>query len=135
RGRGRGARTRVPGEGLAPSARPPWRDVPPAFRLAIGRRAGGPGRRHAVRSGAAAGAAMRDAVGTVQSLLVLGGTSEIGAATARRLVRDRTRRVVLAARDRARAEPIAEELRAAGATEAEVVQFDATDFASHRAFV
>ena len=74
-------------------------------------------------------------MGSVQSLLVLGGTSEIGAATARRLVRDRTRRVVLAARDPARAEPIAEELRAAGATEAEVVQFDATDFDSHRAFV
>lgn len=78
---------------------------------------------------------MKDAVGAVQSLLVLGGTSEIGAATARRLVRDRTRRVVLAARDPSRAEPIAEDLRRAGATEVETVEFDAGDFGSHRAFI
>jgi len=78
---------------------------------------------------------VRDAVGTVQSLLVLGGTSEIAAATARRLVADRARRVVLAARDPAGAEPLAGELRSAGATDVEAVRFDATDFDSHRAFV
>ncbi len=78
---------------------------------------------------------MRDAVGGVQSLLVLGGTSEIGAATARRLVAERTRRVVLAARDPGRTDPLADELRAGGATDVEAVAFDATDFASHRAFV
>jgi decaprenylphospho-beta-D-erythro-pentofuranosid-2-ulose 2-reductase len=50
-------------------------------------------------------------------------------------VGDRTRRVVLAARDPARAEPLAEELRAAGATDVETVEFDATDFGSHRALV
>ena len=77
---------------------------------------------------------MRDATGAVQSVLVLGGTSEIGVATARRLVRDRARRVILAARDPARAEPAAEELRALGA-EARTVAFDATDFASHPGFV
>jgi len=74
-------------------------------------------------------------VGAVQSLLVLGGTSDIAAATARRLVADRTRRVVLAARDPARAEPLAAELREAGATDVDTVAFDATDFGSHRLFV
>ena len=77
---------------------------------------------------------MRDATGAVQSLLVLGGTSEIGLATARRLVRDRTRRVVLAVRDPAGAEAAAGELRALGA-EVELVAFDALDFASHPGFV
>ena len=77
---------------------------------------------------------MRDAVGAVQSLLVLGGTSEIGLATARKLVEGRTRRVVLAARDTARAEQAAEELRRIGA-EVEVVAFDARDYASHAAVV
>jgi decaprenylphospho-beta-D-erythro-pentofuranosid-2-ulose 2-reductase len=77
---------------------------------------------------------VRDAVGNVQSALILGGTSDIALATARRLVRDRTRRVVLAARDPARAEPGAQELRALGA-EVETVRFDALDFDSHPAFV
>ena len=77
---------------------------------------------------------MRDATGSVQSLLVLGGTSEIGLAAARRLVRDRTRRVILAVRDPARAAAAADELRGLGA-EVEVVEFDALDFDSHVAFV
>jgi decaprenylphospho-beta-D-erythro-pentofuranosid-2-ulose 2-reductase len=69
----------------------------------------------------------------VQSVLVLGGTSEIGIATAKRLVRDRTRRVILAVRSPASAEPAAEELRGLGA-EVDVVEFDALDFDSHEAF-
>ena len=77
---------------------------------------------------------MRDAVGGVQSLLVLAGTSEIGLATARKLVEGRTRKVVLAARDPGRAEPGADELRGLGA-EVAVVAFDARDFASHAGFV
>ena len=77
---------------------------------------------------------MRDATGAVQSVLVLGGTSEIGVATAKRLVRDRARRVILAVRDPARAEGAAGELRALGA-EVEVVAFDALDLGSHPAFV
>jgi decaprenylphospho-beta-D-erythro-pentofuranosid-2-ulose 2-reductase len=77
---------------------------------------------------------VRDATGAVQSVLVLGGTSEIGVATARRLVRDRARRVTLAVRDPERAEPVAADLRALGA-EVEVVPFDATDFGSHEALV
>ena len=78
---------------------------------------------------------MRDAVGEVQSLLVLGGTSEIALATTRRLVRGRTRRVVLAVRDLAKAEPAADELRQLGAREVEVVPFDALDTSSHQALV
>lgn len=77
---------------------------------------------------------MRDATGAIQSVLVLGGTSEIGVATAKRLARDRVRRVILAARDPARAEGPAEELRALG-TSVEVVAFDGADLASHEAFV
>lgn len=77
---------------------------------------------------------MRDATGTVQSVLVLGGTSEIGVATAKRLARERTRRVVLAARDPRRCEATVTELRALGA-EAEAVAFDALDFDSHEEFV
>jgi decaprenylphospho-beta-D-erythro-pentofuranosid-2-ulose 2-reductase len=74
-------------------------------------------------------------VGDVQSLLVLGGTSEIALATARKLVEGRTRTVVLAARDPAAAEPAAEELRQAGASDVSTVAFDALDSASHAAFV
>jgi decaprenylphospho-beta-D-erythro-pentofuranosid-2-ulose 2-reductase len=79
---------------------------------------------------------VRDATGAVQSVLVLGGTSEIGLATARRLVSERTRRVVLAVRDPAgaAAEAAAAELRALGA-EVEVVAFDALDLDSHPALV
>lgn len=76
---------------------------------------------------------MRDATGAVQSVLVLGGTSEIGVATAKRLVRDRARRVILAVRDPARAERPAAELRALGA-DVEVVAFDGTDLGSHPGF-
>jgi decaprenylphospho-beta-D-erythro-pentofuranosid-2-ulose 2-reductase len=46
---------------------------------------------------------MRDAVGSVQSVLLLGGTSDIGIDIVRALVADRARTVVLAARDPARA--------------------------------
>ena len=77
---------------------------------------------------------MRDAVGGVQSLLVLGGTSEIGLATARNLTRGRTRSIVLAARDPSAAEGAADELRGLG-TEVEVVPFDARDFSSHAPLV
>ena len=73
-------------------------------------------------------------MGGVQSVLVLGGTSEIAVATAKRLVRDRARKVILAARAPARCEPAAEELRALGA-EVDTVRFDALDFASHEELI
>ena len=68
---------------------------------------------------------MRNGLGGVGTLLVLGGGSEIGLATARRLVAEGARTVVLAARDPARLEPQAQALRAAGATRVELVAFDA----------
>ena len=78
---------------------------------------------------------MRDAVGEVQSVLVLGGTSDIALATARKLVEGRARKVILAARDPAGAESAADELRRLGADTVETVRFDALDFDSHDAFV
>src|SRR5262245_59118400 len=73
---------------------------------------------------------MQDALGSPQSALVLGGTSEIALATVRRLVERRLRHVTLAVRDPERAEDAAAELRARGA-EVDVVAFDALDTASH----
>lgn len=73
---------------------------------------------------------MLDALGSPQSLLLLGGNSDIGLATARRLVDDRCKLVILAVREPERASEAAEELRTRGA-EVEVVRFDATETASH----
>jgi decaprenylphospho-beta-D-erythro-pentofuranosid-2-ulose 2-reductase len=78
---------------------------------------------------------VKDAVGTVQSVLVLGGGSDLGLAIAAELVGRHTRTVVLAGRDPDRFEGSAAELRAAGATRVETLAFDATDFASHEKFV
>jgi len=73
-----------------------------------------------------------DALGAPQSLLLLGGTSEIGLATARRFVARRCRRVVLAGRPSARLSAAADELRSRGAT-VETVDFDAARTGDHAA--
>ncbi len=78
---------------------------------------------------------MKDALGSPQSMLLLGGTSEIGLATAKALVSRRTRTVVLAGRRPAALEAPVEELRALGAERVEVLAFDADDTASHADFV
>lgn len=78
---------------------------------------------------------MQNALGSVQTLLVLGGSSDIARATARRLVRDRTRTVILAGRDPEGMAPLARELEALGAQTVEAVGFDALDTDSHQAFV
>ena len=65
-----------------------------------------------------------------QSLLVLGGTSEIALATARRMIARRTRTVWLAGRPSPALESAASELRALGA-EVHTVAFDALDTDSH----
>ncbi|MFI7674952.1 decaprenylphospho-beta-D-erythro-pentofuranosid-2-ulose 2-reductase [Actinophytocola sp. NPDC049390] len=75
---------------------------------------------------------MIDAVGNPQSLLLLGGTSEIGLAVAKKYAQRRPLRVVLAARPSERLDKAADELRAAGAT-VSTVEFDALDTASHAA--
>lgn len=73
---------------------------------------------------------MKDAFGAPQSLLVLGGTSEIGLATARRLIARRTRRVLLAGRPSAALERAAAGLRELGA-DVRTVEFDALETESH----
>jgi decaprenylphospho-beta-D-erythro-pentofuranosid-2-ulose 2-reductase len=78
---------------------------------------------------------MKDALGEVQSVLVLGGTSDIALATVRKVVGRRGARVVLAARNPQACEIAAAELRALGASEVHCVPFDATDFGTHEIFV
>ncbi|WP_221347809.1 decaprenylphospho-beta-D-erythro-pentofuranosid-2-ulose 2-reductase [Streptomyces beigongshangae] len=75
---------------------------------------------------------MKDAFGIPQSLLVLGGTSGIGLATARRLITRRTRTVWLAGRPSPGLESAAAELRGLGA-EVRTVGFDALDPDAHEA--
>jgi decaprenylphospho-beta-D-erythro-pentofuranosid-2-ulose 2-reductase len=70
-----------------------------------------------------------DALGSVGSLLLVGGTSDIAVATARRYLAERPLRVVVAARDTPRRAAVAEELAAHGAR-VDVVDFDADDPAS-----
>ena len=80
---------------------------------------------------------MRDALASVQSVLVLGGSSDIAGAVVARLVQDgRVERVVLAGRTGPRLAQAADAL--AGRQEGMAVRtlaFDATDLASHEAFV
>jgi decaprenylphospho-beta-D-erythro-pentofuranosid-2-ulose 2-reductase len=73
---------------------------------------------------------VKDAFGLPQSLLVLGGTSEIALATARRLITRRTRTVWLAGRPCTALDQAAGKLRALGA-DARTVAFDALDPESH----
>ncbi|MET9089111.1 decaprenylphospho-beta-D-erythro-pentofuranosid-2-ulose 2-reductase [Streptomyces sp. NPDC004237] len=73
---------------------------------------------------------MKDAFGLPQSLLVLGGTSEIALATARRLIARRTRTVWLAGRPSPALDRTAERLRALG-PDVHTVAFDALDHESH----
>jgi decaprenylphospho-beta-D-erythro-pentofuranosid-2-ulose 2-reductase len=78
---------------------------------------------------------MQDSLGSVQSVLVLGGGSDIAQSTLRELVQRRARTIVLAARDVGALSGFADELRAAGATTVETIAFDAHDTAAHEAFV
>ncbi len=78
---------------------------------------------------------MKDALGAVQSVLVLGGSSDIALATAKKLVEQRARTVILAGRTPAALEAAASELEKGGADTVEAVAFDALDFDSHDAFV
>ena len=78
---------------------------------------------------------MQDALGAVQSVLVLGGGSDIARATLRLLVTRRARTVVLGARDVDALADTIGELRDLGVTEVAALPFDARDTASHGAFV
>lgn len=78
---------------------------------------------------------MQDALGGVQTVLVLGGGSDLGLATARRLVDDRATTIVLAGRNPDAMAEGADALSRAGARRVEVTEFDALDRSSHAAFI
>ena len=77
---------------------------------------------------------MRDAVGNINSVLVLGGASEIATETVKLLAGRRCRRVVLAVRDPAKVADLLDAHRALG-MDAEAVAFDGADTASHEKIV
>ncbi len=85
---------------------------------------------------------MENAFGEPQTIVVLGGTSDIGLAVAAALRSPVTRAIVLACRDLERGEQAAAALRTGGRRDAggdgpavEVVRFDVADTASHEALV
>lgn len=79
---------------------------------------------------------MRDALGAVQTVFVLGGNSEIARVTVERLIREgHTRRVILGVRDEAGAADTLAALAAAGTVEVDTVVFDAADPAAHVATI
>ena len=78
---------------------------------------------------------MIDATGRPQSVLVLGGASEIAQAVVAALVPGRCRTVILAGRPSDRLEAAAAAARAAGADVVETVAFDTTDLAGTPAVV
>lgn len=73
---------------------------------------------------------MMDALGAPQTLLLLGGTSDIGVAIAKRYAADRPLTVILAARPTDRRTQTAQTLEAIGC-QVRQVDFDATDMSSH----
>ncbi|MEX1218254.1 MAG: decaprenylphospho-beta-D-erythro-pentofuranosid-2-ulose 2-reductase [Acidimicrobiales bacterium] len=73
---------------------------------------------------------MRDALGSVQSVLVLGGNSEIALAIVDRLVASRCTKVLLGVRSPGSASGTLDRLRSAGIN-ADTLVFDALDSASH----
>jgi decaprenylphospho-beta-D-erythro-pentofuranosid-2-ulose 2-reductase len=77
---------------------------------------------------------MRDGLGRVQSLLVLGGGSDIALATVDALVAEGAERVLLAARKPERLESQAERFRARGAA-VRLLEFDAQDPDGHERLV
>jgi decaprenylphospho-beta-D-erythro-pentofuranosid-2-ulose 2-reductase len=78
---------------------------------------------------------MRDALGDVQSVLVLGGTSEIGLAIASALARPRRAGVVLAGRNLDQLELAARALQENGAGDVSTLEFDADDTDRHEGVV
>jgi len=76
-----------------------------------------------------------DGLGSPQSVLLLGGSSEIGLAITRRLVQRRAKTVILAGRDPDALKSAADDVRAAGAETVEITAFDALATEEHDAFV
>lgn len=77
---------------------------------------------------------MIDSMGQVQSVLLVGGTSDIGLAIARRLLQARGRRLVLAGRDRVALQRAHDGVRSVDQRlNVEVELLDMTDIGSHQA--
>lgn len=75
---------------------------------------------------------MLNAVGQAQNILLLGGTSEIGLATVKKFLTRGPARIILAAlKDSPGLDEAVAGLKAAGASDVEVIPFDAIDTASH----
>jgi decaprenylphospho-beta-D-erythro-pentofuranosid-2-ulose 2-reductase len=74
---------------------------------------------------------VKDALGAVQSILVLGGSSDIGVAIATKLAGPRQATVILAGRHPDALEAAAATLRSAGAGRVATLPFDAADTDSH----
>ena len=77
---------------------------------------------------------MKNALGEPQNIVVLGGTSDIGVAIARRLMAPNTKRVTLACRRPDEAHLAVASLSRAGVV-TEAVPFEATDVEAHATFV
>jgi decaprenylphospho-beta-D-erythro-pentofuranosid-2-ulose 2-reductase len=78
---------------------------------------------------------VKDAVGSVQTVLVLGGASDLGVAIAARLAAPRHATVLLAGRNQESLAAAADRIRDAGAKRVELLDFDATDTNGHEKFV
>ena len=76
-----------------------------------------------------------NAVIDIETVLLLGGTSDIGVAAVRRLVTDGARHVILAGRDLKALEAPARDLGDAGAEQVDLVEFDASTTAGHADFI
>ena len=74
---------------------------------------------------------MKDALGAVQSILILGGSSEIGVAIAAKLAAARHATVILAGRHPDALAAAATSVRAAGAGRVETLPFDAAETDTH----
>lgn len=78
---------------------------------------------------------MKNSLGSVQKVLVLGGDSDIAFATLRELIKARTRTIILAGRNAERLQSRASDLKELGAAHVEIAHFDGSDIGSHDAFV
>jgi decaprenylphospho-beta-D-erythro-pentofuranosid-2-ulose 2-reductase len=78
---------------------------------------------------------VKDGLGAIQTVLVLGGTSDIGIAVAAGLAGARRATVALAGRHPDALRTAGDRLRNAGAGRVEIIEFDATDTTSHGSFI
>jgi len=78
---------------------------------------------------------LKNSVGSVQTVLVLGGDSDIAFALLTHLTRHRVRNVILAGRNLSSLEDRVRDLKELGAKNVSTVLFDGTDFDSHESFV